>query len=117
MPLGRGRRTGPSGDLGPMRPRLGRPILRGLGRFGPGNLEEDDMTMITPSRLLAALAAGGLLAAAPVGVSFSSGALSLAPAAALAKHGADDRTKERHGRGADDRKGDDRGRGGHGRDD
>ena len=76
------------------------------------------MTMIAPSRLLAALAAGALLAAAPVGISFSSGALSLAPAAALAKHGADDRTHERHGRArADDRKGDNRGRGGHGRDD
>ena len=71
------------------------------------------MTAITPSRLLAALAA-----AAPIGVSVSSGKLSLAPAAALAKHGADDRNPhERHGRGGDDRKPDDRGRGGHGRDD
>jgi hypothetical protein len=77
------------------------------------------MFAITPSKLLAVLAAGAFLAAAPIGVHVADHALSLSPAQAQAKQGADDKTSERRGRGANDTKADDHGgkKGGHGADD
>ena len=81
------------------------------------------MTTTLRPRLLA-LAAGALLAAAPVGLHVDGSGLGFAPAAAFARHGADDRRPDdrggkRGGHGADDRGRDDHGgnRGGHGADD
>jgi hypothetical protein len=78
------------------------------------------VTRSNPARAsLLTLAAATLLAAAPVGLQIGSGGLGFAPAAALAKHGADDRRPDDRGgkgRGADQRRNDDRGRGGHGAD-
>jgi hypothetical protein len=73
---------------------------------GQAKRRQKNMTRFPLSKLVAAAAAGALLAAAPVGIQASAGGLSLLPAAAQAKNGADDGAGHvRRGRGADDKPG------------